>query len=325
MRVLFRVAAGPSTGFGHLVRCRSLARALGVPASVSVRGSRETRRAAAARGFDVRLGGIALLREPARPDVLVVDDPSAQQATRWVRRARQLRIPVATLHDLGLAYVESELSIDGSIEPGSTGSTVGLAGPMYAVLDPSIAQARQLPAAARQGVLIALGGGEHVHQWGARLAEAILERQPTLTIRLVEGFSQTAQAGHDPRITWVSAPNGLAAELRQAAVAVVAGGLTLYEAAALGAPAVALAVVSAQQPTIRGFARRGAAIDAGLATDPTATAHAADAVADLISHPTRAARLAGTAARLVDGRGVFRAADAIQQLARRFEDQFNAA
>lgn len=325
MRVLFRVAAGPSTGFGHLVRCRSLARALGVPASVSVRGSRETRRAASDRGFDVRLGGIALLREPARPNVLVVDDPSAQEASRWVRRARQLRVPVATLHDLGLAHVESELSIDGSIEPGTSSSAVGLAGPLYAVLDPSVAQARQLPPVPRQGVLIALGGGEHVHQWGVRLAEAILERQPSLTIRIVEGFSRAAEASVDPRITWVSAPNGLATELREAAVAVVAGGLTLYEAAALGAPAVALAVVSAQQPTIRGFARRDAAVDAGLATDPAATTHAADAVADLISHPTRAARLAGTAARLVDGRGVFRAADAIQQLARRFEDQFNAA
>lgn len=325
MRVLFRVAAGPSTGFGHLVRCRSLARALGVRPSVSVRGSRETRKTAAERGFDVRLGGISLLREPARPDVLVVDDPSAQQAARWVRRARRLRIPVATLHDLGLGYVESELSIDGSIEPGITGSPVGLAGPMYAVLDPSVAEARQLPPIDRQGVLIALGGGEHVHQWGTRIAEAILERQPSLTIRIIEGFSQAGQAAPDPRISWVSAPNGLTADLRAASVVVVAGGLTLYEAAALGAPAVALAVVHAQQPTIRGFARRGAAIDAGLATDPAAAAHAADAVADLIAHPARAARMAATAARLVDGRGVFRAADAIQQLARRFEDQFNAA
>ncbi len=325
MRVLFRVAAGPATGFGHLVRCRSLARALGVPPAVSVRGSRETRKVAIERGFDVRLGGTALLRRPARPDVLVVDDPCAQQATRWVRCARQLRIPVATLHDLGLAYVESELSIDGSIEPGTPGSAVGLAGPMYAVLDPSVSYARQLPPVERQGVLIALGGGEHVHQWGARLAEAILERQPSLAIRIIEGFSRTAQAGLDPRITWVSAPNGLAIELRSAAVAVVAGGLTLYEAAALGTPAVALAVVRAQQPTVRGFARRGAAIDAGLAADPNAPMHAADAVVDLFSHPTRAARLARTAARLVDGRGVFRAADAIQQLARRSEDQFHAA
>lgn len=325
MRVLFRVAAGPSIGFGHLVRCRSLARALGVPPTVSVRGSRETRRTAAVRGFDVKLGGIALLRGASRPDVLVVDDPSAQQAVQWVRRARSLRVPVATLHDLGLAPVDSDLAIDGSIEPGVTGATLGLAGPMYAVLDPAVAEARQLPPVERRGVLIALGGGEHVHQWGMQLAAAILERQPSLSLRIVDGFSRTASAGRDPRICWVSAPNGLADELRRAAVAVVAGGLTLYEAAALGAPAVALGVVNAQQPTIRGFARRAAAIDAGLATDPDAVAHAADAVANLISHPARAARLAGTASRLVDGRGVFRAADAIQQLARRFEDHFHAA
>jgi hypothetical protein len=168
---------------------------------------------------------------------------------------------------------------------------------------------RAAAAVERQGVLIALGGGDHVHQWGARLAEAILTRQPSLTIRIIEGFSHTAQGGHDPRITWVSAPNGLATELRAAAVAVVAGGLTLYEAAALGAPAVALAVVSAQQPTIRGFARREAAVDAGLATDPMAT-HAAGGGRP---GPIRPA----AAEHCTPGRG--RAADAIQQLARRFE------
>jgi len=45
MTVVFRVAAGPRLGFGHLVRCRSLARALGVTPRVWLRGSAATRAA----------------------------------------------------------------------------------------------------------------------------------------------------------------------------------------------------------------------------------------------------------------------------------------
>jgi UDP-2,4-diacetamido-2,4,6-trideoxy-beta-L-altropyranose hydrolase len=325
MRVLFRAAAGPRIGFGHLVRCRSLARALGVDTTVSVRGSRATLRAAAASGFDIRTGAVSVLSGPRRPDVLVVDDPSAQEAAIWVRRARRLHVPVATIHDLGLGYVDSDLVIDGSIEPGSETYAIGVSGPAYAVLDPSISAARELAPVRRSGVLIALGGGEHVHRWGTALAHAILGRQPDLSVRIVEGFSRASRADDDSRLTWVPAPEGLAHELRRAAVAIVAGGLTLYEAAALGTPCVAMAVVAAQRPTIRGFATRGAAIDAGIVTEPEASDRVADAVAYLLARPTRAARLGGTAACLVDGCGVFRAAEAIRQLARRAEDQFNAA
>ncbi|MGC4086024.1 MAG: hypothetical protein QM736_28840 [Vicinamibacterales bacterium] len=157
------------------------------------------------------------------------------------------------------------------------------------------------------------------------LARAIVARSSDITVRIVEGFTRTSRADARARVTWVSAPDGLATELRQASVAVLAGGVTLYEAAALGTPTVAIAVAPAQQLTIRGFARRGAVVDAGIVTDLSAFTHAADAVADLLSHPGRAARLGGAAAHLVDGRGVFRVADAIRQIARHPEDHFNAA
>jgi UDP-2,4-diacetamido-2,4,6-trideoxy-beta-L-altropyranose hydrolase len=325
MRVLFRVAAGPKIGFGHLIRCRSLGRALGTTSLVSVRGSQATRSAAAARGLDVRPGGLALLRGKHRPHVVVVDDPSPAAAAEWVSAARQLRIPTVTLHDLGLGQVDSELSIDGSIEPGVRRGPHGLTGPMYAVLDPAVAIARERAPTHRKGVLVALGGGEHVHRWGGTLGAAILERHPDVTVRIVEGFARKSSKARDTRIVWTSAPDGLTDHLRQAAVAVVAGGVTLYEGAALGTPMVGLAVVAAQQMTIRGFARRGAAIDAGFVGDPAAIVRVADAVANLLSHHSRAARLGGAAARLVDGRGVFRAADAIKQLAARSEDHVDAA
>ncbi|MGE3957548.1 MAG: hypothetical protein AB7H96_12580 [Vicinamibacterales bacterium] len=325
MQPLFRVAAGPRIGFGHLMRCRSLARALGVAPRVSIRGSVATVAAAAAQGFTPVPGGLSVLAQGGAPGVLIVDDPMATAAARWVRRAREQRIPVATLHDLGLGYVDSDLAIDGSIDQGDHRGEVALGGPLYAVLDPSVSQARALPPVERDGVLIALGGGEHVHHWGTTLARAILARRPQTPVRIVRGFAKPAATVDLPGVRWVSAPGGLADELRRPAVAVVAGGVTLYEAAALGTPTVAIAVAPAQQLTIRGFARRGAVVDAGIVTDPAAFAHAADAVADLMTHPGRAARLGGTAAHLVDGRGVFRVADAITQLARRAEDHFHAA
>ena len=315
-RVLFRVAAGPSTGFGHLVRCRSIARALGVIPTTSIRGTRETRATAAALGFDVRHGGVALLRGLSRPDVLVIDDPSAEHAARWVRSARKAGVPVATLHDAGLAYTASDLAIDGSIAPRLDDPLLDLAGPVYAALDPSIAATRAASPRPRTGVLVALGGGEHVQRWGLALSLAVLERHPQTSVRVAAGFTHMPQATADSRVVWVRAPHGLADELRRAEVAVVGGGVTLYEAAALSAPVVAVAAVAEQQRTIHGFARRHAAVDGGLLETASAPA-IADQIIRLLTNPPEARRLGQAGSRIVDGRGVFRVAEAVRRLARR--------
>src|SRR5262245_58487606 len=87
MRVLFAAAAGPRLGFGHLVRCRSLARVLGVPPRVVLRASAATRRRAVQAGWTV----IDVLDDQslqkANPQILVVDDPLAAAVRRWLRRA----------------------------------------------------------------------------------------------------------------------------------------------------------------------------------------------------------------------------------------------
>ena len=100
-RVLFRVAAGPRIGFGHLVRSRTLAAALQMPAVVSLRGTPATARVAA--GLGVRLcGSLAASLRKLRPALLVVDDPCRKAAQRAIRTARQLGIATASVHDLGL-------------------------------------------------------------------------------------------------------------------------------------------------------------------------------------------------------------------------------
>jgi spore coat polysaccharide biosynthesis predicted glycosyltransferase SpsG len=322
MRVLFRVAAGPRIGFGHLMRARSLARALGTAPLVSIRGTEETCRTAVRHGVEPQRLALDCFDGSKPFDLLVVDDPARDEAEPWVLAARQRGIPVVAVIDRGLAYVDADLVIDGSIEP-CAGPRV-LNGPMYAVIDPSIATARDLPSVERSGVLIALGGGAHVRAWGAAVARAIRRQLPDVRVRIAGGFTRPPSAD-DESVRWISAPHGLTDELRRAAVAVVAGGLTLYEAAALGAPIVGLAVVPEQQPAIAAFARRGAAMNAGIAGDAAALQRAADAVLTLVTHRQRAARFAAAASRLVDGRGAFRAADAIRQLARPHTDHSHAA
>ena len=153
--VVFRVAASPRIGFGHLVRAIHLASALGVPPRVSIRGTVDAdgdsppsrRRRAAARSRDaVRAPDLALL---------VIDDPSRAAATPWLRAARRAGVPVASLHDVGIAPLASDLAIDGSLGARRVdGLGVDAAacrlGPAYAVLPP--ARALAPPRAARERV-----------------------------------------------------------------------------------------------------------------------------------------------------------------------------
>ncbi len=314
LRVLFAAPAGPRIGFGHLVRCRSLALALGVEPVVAVRGTAATRRRAASLGCRV-----VTLREAdwqrLEPQLLVVDDPSIRAVTAWVRRARRAGAPVATVHDLGIAAVESDLLIDGSVAatPANEGRFGSLRGPAYMVLDPRVRLVRERavpPAPLR--VLIALGGGPRAAA-AARLARAIAGRNSGVEIRIAGGFACARGASPLPNATWIDVPDGLAEELASASVAVVAGGVTLYEACALGVPVVAVALHRLQHTTIQAIARRGAAIDAG-AIGP-ATACVALEIDRLLRDPAARRRMGMAGRALVDGRGAARAAARLRHLA----------
>jgi spore coat polysaccharide biosynthesis predicted glycosyltransferase SpsG len=313
LRVLYRVAAGPRTGFGHLVRSRSLARAIGDHPLVSIRGSEATRRTAASSGWTViNMDGEQAL-DAVCPDVLVVDDPSAAAAEPWIRAARRASVPVAAIHDLGLGYIESDLGIDGSVLPrhDMTGVHGDLTGPAFAILDPAFALPRST-AAQPARVLVALGGGAHVGGYADGFADAIARAVEDADIRVASGFTVSPTPLAMPRGRWIRANEGLAEELASADVVVCAGGLTLYEACALGRPAVAVSVTGAQQLTITAVTRRGAAINAGAAA--TAADRVGEAVAHLMAQPSARHSMADAGRRLVDGRGAFRVADALRGL-----------
>ena len=349
LRVIFVVAAGPRIGFGHLVRSRSLARALGVSPVVVVRGSAKTRHRAGTAGWQlVNIGSDEELRR-LDPHVIVVDDPQPAAVASWVRRARRAGVPVATIHDLGIAAIESDLVIDGSVQsPARIDGRFGsLRGASYAILDPRVRTTRdKVMRRAPRRVLIALGGGRH-SVWAARLADAIAARVAGVEIRVAGGFTGPRRARVLSSATWVERKDGLADELASASMAVLAGGVTLYEACALGTPVVAVALNAAQHVTIRAIARRGAAVDGGRlygilpATAPSTSLRASPStslraspstslrasgshgstigrvareVERLFREPAVRRRLALNGRRLVDGRGAMRVAARLRQL-----------
>jgi spore coat polysaccharide biosynthesis predicted glycosyltransferase SpsG len=314
LRVLFRVAAGPRRGFGHLVRSLSIARAHGGRPLLSVRGPTTVIDTALSLGADVLSDrGLRPIRALS-PDIVIVDDPIARDARRWVTAARRAGSVVVTVHDLGIGWVDGDIVVDGSVtRQAHADGRVVLAGTRYAIIDPDLAaHARARVAPGSRRVLVALGGGPR--RTSARaIARAILAADPRAEVRIAGGFNGSGPVGEGP-MTWLPPTRGLARELFRATVAVVAGGVSLYEACAAGVPAIGIPVVPGQSPTVRGFGRRGAVIALPFKSPERRTAAA---VVALLDDPHRREVLRRRAMRMVDGKGAGRVAAAVLAFVRR--------
>jgi hypothetical protein len=292
------------------MRCRALAKALGVPFHLSVRGSGATRYSGP---------GLHLTRavDWRAVDAVVVDDPSVRHARAWLARATSAGVVTVVIHDLGVRAGEADLTVDGSL-------TIELKeeayrGPRFMILDPRLVAARakrRRPTSIRRGrVLIALGGGSSAVSVVPSLARSLARECPGVIVEVAAGFAGRVKS-HLTSGRWIERPDGLVRDLARADVAVVAGGITLYEACAVGVPSVAVSVVSAQRHAIQAFAARGAVIDAGPA-DGGAAERVARAVAELLASRAARQRISAAGKRLVDGRGALRVAARLRQIAGR--------
>jgi spore coat polysaccharide biosynthesis predicted glycosyltransferase SpsG len=329
LRVLFRVAAGPRIGYGHLVRCVALGKQLGVTPRVALRGGEHARRVAQSLGCRCLDGGSRALLERTHADVLVIDDPSARLTARWRRAARQLTVPVVGLRDLGFGVGEADLVVDGSVTRagGSRATSSRLEGPRFAVLDHAVTQARSVRSrrkASPPRVLIALGGGRR-HRFACRLAADLATACPGVDVRVAVGFDPPASGnGSRSPVCLVRPRPTLATELATATIAVTGGGVSVYEACHVGVPTVAVAVVPAQRPTVRRFATHGAVVDGGRlgagvssVEEKRSRRRIVRAVARLLGDDTERRRLEKQGSGQIDGRGGHRVAAAVRRLARR--------
>lgn len=203
---------------------------------------------------------------------------------------------VVTMENRSAGRFEADAVVNAIVEGPQKGGRLRIFAPEYA-------RARKTALKGRPRVLISLGGGDDRGLTGyaaARIREAV----PAARITAVEGPAQRLQKGP---MRVVKAPSSLARLLAASDCALLAGGGTLYEAALLGVPAVAVAKRSHQRRNIAHFAKAGAAVGGGT-LDRAGLGSAAVKVAGILKDRARAGRMARAGKRLVDGKGAFRVA-----------------
>ena len=316
LRVVVRVASGPRRGFGHAVRALRVAGALRASVWICPDGPMPGA-LAPARHVTLLSEGVRAL-DQVRPDLLLLDTPVVADGRRWLAAARRRGIPVASIHDRGIAPLASDVAIDGSLAArgGIAGARRSLIGPRFMVMDSQV-RGRGRSAVDERLVVIALGGGPRIGL-ARRLAHRIVELSPEARVVIAAGFAVLRHGSAPSRhgVEWLGPQASLATVLGRSAVAVVAGGVTLYEAAALGVPTVAVPIVEAQRATVRAFGMAGAAIvpEVTMRVDADAVARA---VTRLLNNRRLGGRIGRRGRQLVDGRGTERVVRALCALAGR--------
>jgi UDP-2,4-diacetamido-2,4,6-trideoxy-beta-L-altropyranose hydrolase len=164
-------------------------------------------------------------------------------------------------------------------------------------------------------VLVALGGGDRSADW-PKLLDAIAGADASASFRIVPGFDRAALergiAALGPRFRAIHDTARMPAHMMWADVAVSAAGVTAWELAFLGVPAILVSVADNQRPSAAALAHAGAAIDLGPVSGLRGPAMEA-ALESLLADLDRREEMSERGRALLDGRGVERVIAAIRE------------
>ncbi len=279
---LIRCDGGGSYGFGHVKRMIALARALrdreGIGSVFALNGSKDGLGPIHQAGFEARLldGPAADLSAIARePDLLLLDcrdGPSRETL-------EALDIPLKVVVDDGserrlacdLAYyppVPQTTSLDW------TGSHCAVRiGWEWALLGPMQAPARPRSHSPCPTLLVTMGGSDPLNLT-ERCAHALKRLDPVFRARFVigPGFKNKDRLARSivrlsPNFETVEGADGLTTEYASCDVALVAFGVTAYELAAFGVPALYLGISDDHSLSASAFEHAGMGVSLGTAKD----------------------------------------------------------
>lgn len=345
-RAAIRLNAGPEIGYGHLRRGMILAGAL-QRRGVQVIFVCPEKSPAAER---LQRDGFMVQEFPSRSmdgsgseiEERVADHDEIQtilslacelvildiQDTRHTYAAslKEAGMRVVNFDDLGDGRYVADLVVDANLSPKTNPKkmetpTRYLLGPRYAVLPSGIRRFSDRFRSVRRRfkkVVVSCGGTDPAGATVAAVA-GLANLDPQIEVDVILGGGFSSRHRFDEALT--ASPRqfkihqdvpDLIPFLREADLGVVSGGITLFEAAAVGLPCLVISQNKHQLMNTRPFEEAGGVISLGLASNvvPEEMHHAVLETAD----PLRRAKMRRVLMELVDGRGLGRVVREIERL-----------
>jgi spore coat polysaccharide biosynthesis protein SpsF len=317
--IVLWVDAGPGVGLGHVSRGLALAAALekrGVRARMALppdATAGEWVRAAGHRNavvLDPTLAALPQVCDLAADAAAVVVDVR-HPLTQGEVRALGAATPVVVIDNDGLGSTEADLvvALTGAEGPGR------LVGPAYVPLRTTAIRPRRRTR--RATVLVSLGAADPDGA-ALRVVDALAKVEPAPSVRVVAnprtpvwGTLAARLGALDMPPARPVTPGGLGTHLAAADIAILAVGVSVYEALAAGVPSIVLARNAGDVAHAETLAAHGALVSLGR------TWRAADltsAVGTLLADRARQLAMGKAARALVDGRGAERVAARVVEL-----------
>ena len=324
-RILFRCDGGrvPEIGTGHVRRCLLLAdylqRQRGAIVNFLTRDYSHGVELVRAAGFHPEtfpidgdeLAALEHTLNLFRPDVCVFDRLETTEPLLLL--CRQYNAVVVCLDDLGAGLEHADIVINAILEQPS----VYYQGPNYVVLPerPSIIWPRS---STEEGISLLLSFGGYDYSGLTKRVLDIVRDVPnirrvvvvTADAEFLERHHSSAEGDRGCDIEVLCDVSNFTEIMSQADVAIISGGLTLFEAMRCGVPSLVVAQYEHQLQTARRYESLGATTCIGLPIDGFED-RLREALARLIAEPELREHISISGGRLVDGKGLQRVADLI--------------
>ena len=320
-KILLRLDAG-AAGLGHAVRTSGLLALLDPRPEIVLIGQGE--------GLEAWFPGLRRLNCPnpetlielcrsERPDALLLDLP--RYGTTLFDAVRETGVPSICIDDWG-GEVAADLVINGTVidayhhYPRVPADATVLAGGAYTLIRPAFGQTPWTDPD-ETSLVIVIGSGERARDWAHLLLDGDRAGWGPVTMIVGSAFPDRADFTASAARRGIELRSGLDAAslascLSQASLALITGGMVVYEALAVGVPAVVFPQLDNLVIEAEFLSTAGCIVDLGYEGGmslPTVS----KSVSALLSDRDRRREMSRRQRAMVDGRGMERAAQAISR------------
>ncbi|MCP4634083.1 MAG: hypothetical protein GY855_14255 [candidate division Zixibacteria bacterium] len=327
--IIFRCDGGslPETGTGHIRRCLNLALLLREKYGINSRFL--------TRDLDGRPPDALYYRFPVHlippvpnwektamrivqridPSLVVVDLLDKGSSFLETLSIETPEIPTITMDDTGMGLDFATCSINSILEhPKATYN-----GPDYLILSSGVTEVDE-PQKKVEEIFLCFGGYDH-NDLTVKVLEAVtvLKRRFKVTVLVGRAFLNEevlisiTENKNVERVDIIKETSNIAYLLKKADIGIVSGGLTLYEAMNCGLPVMVLSQYEHQAITAARFHKAKAVIDLGLGSKVVESRLVAE-LENLCDDYRSRLSLSSKAASLVDGKGINRVAEIINNM-----------